>query len=288
MKVAVTGANGRVGRYMIQELLDHGYEVRAVTMEPWEESPVEQAQADVKDAQQVFQALSGCDAVIHLAAIPSPHGYSESHIFQNNTMGVFHVLHAAGELGMKRAAVASSDCAFGITFSFQETKPVYLPMDELHPVAPDNCYGMSKVVGEQIAEGMAKRYGMTIASLRITHVLEPKDYSSGWLTKIIDNPEAEPWNVWSYLDVRDCVRAFRLSIEKPFSGHEVFCIASSEQRTAIPSKELASRFYPDAELRQPFTGRESFLNCTKAKTMLGFEAQYLISHTASDTKEEQE
>jgi nucleoside-diphosphate-sugar epimerase len=276
MKVAVTGANGRVGKYMIQELLDHGYEVRALTMEPWEEAPVEQAQADIMDAGQVTKALAGCDAVIHLAAIPSPNGFSDSHIFQTNTMGVFHVLHAAGQLGMKRAAVASSDCAFGITWSFSRAKPVYLPMDEEHPAIPDNCYGLSKVAGEQIADGMARRFGMSIASLRITFIIEPEQYGGSFLQKISHNPDAEPWNVWSYLDVRDAVRAFRLGIEEPFSGHEVFCIASGEQRCAIPSKELAQRYFPDAELRRTFTGRESFLDCTKAKRMLGFEAQYRI------------
>lgn len=275
MKIGVTGANGRVGQYVVRELLEHGYEVKAITIQHWEASPVEQAQADVTQLDQVIRAVEGCEGIIHLAAYASPNGAVEPYVFQNNVMGLYNVLLAAGMAGMKRAAAASSDCAFGITYSHQETKPLYLPMDELHPAAPDNCYGLSKKVGEQVAEGMAKRFGMSIASMRITHVIEEHEYGKPNYVKMRSNPEADPWNMWSYIDARDCARAFRLSLEAPFAGHEVFCIAAAEQRSYTSSRELVARFFPEAELRAPFTGHESFLDCTKAKDILGFVPDYL-------------
>jgi nucleoside-diphosphate-sugar epimerase len=195
-------------------------------------------------------------------------------VFQNNVMGVYNVLLAAGLAGIRRAAVASSDCAFGITYSYRKTEPLYLPMDELHPAAPDNCYGLSKIVGEQAADGLAKRFDMSIASMRITHVTEEKEYSRESFKEMTVNPEAGPWNVWSYIDARDCARAFRLGIEAPFAGHEVFCIAAADQRCRLSSKELAERYFPDAELRKPLIGHQSFLDCTKARNVLGFVPQY--------------
>ncbi|WP_165972180.1 NAD-dependent epimerase/dehydratase family protein [Paenibacillus piri] len=274
MKIGVTGANGRVGKYVIRELLEHGYEVKAITLYPWDQSPVEQAQADLTRLEQAERAVDGCDGIIHLAAYPSPFGAAEPMVFQNNVMGVYNVLLAAGMQGIRRAAVASSDCAFGITFSHRETKPIYLPMDEAHPTAPDNCYGLSKTVGEQTAEALAKRFGMSVASLRISHVIGEDEYNQENYAEMVVNPEAGPWNVWSFIDARDCARAFRLGIEGSFAGHEVFCIANDKQRCRISSMELAARYYPDAEIRKPFSGRESFLDNSKARNMLGFIPQY--------------
>ncbi|ULL15223.1 NAD(P)-dependent oxidoreductase [Paenibacillus sp. H1-7] len=276
MKIAVTGANGNVGRQVLSELLTHHYEVRALTLAPWEECPddVEPMQVDVKNFDQVKNGLAGCDAVIHLAAYPSPHGPSESEVFANNVMGVYHVLLAAGELGIRRAACASSDCAYGITYSHKDTRPIYVPVDEEHPSAPDNCYGMSKLAGEQVAEGMAKRFDLTVASLRFTYVIRPGNYAQSEFSRSTGDPELGPWNVWSYIDGRDCARAFRLAIERPFTGHQVFNIAAAEQRTTVPTAELVSKYYPDAEIRKPLDGFRSLLDCTKAAELLGFVPEY--------------
>lgn len=274
MKIAVTGANGLVGRHVLAELLEHGYDVRALTLSHWGACPAEQRQADVRDYDQVKTGLTGCDAVIHLAAYPSPSGPSERDVFSNNVMGVYNVLLAAGELGIRRAACASSDCAYGVTFSYQDTRPVYVPVDEQHPTAPDNCYGMSKVAGEQVAEGLAKRFGITVASLRITHVVPPEKYDEPGFNRSWADPEKGAWNLWSYVDGRDCARAFRLAIEQPFTGHQAFNIAAAEQRTATPSAELLKRYYPDAEIRKPMDGFRSLLDCTKAEELLGFVPRY--------------
>ncbi|NOU97988.1 NAD-dependent epimerase/dehydratase family protein [Paenibacillus sp. LMG 31456] len=275
MKIGVTGANGKVGSYVVNELLEHGYEVKAITWKHWDDSPVEQVQADMTSLEQVQRAVEGCEGIIHLAAFASPSGAVEPFVFQNNVMSVYNVLLTSGLAGIQRVSVASSDCAFGITFSHKETKPIYLPMDELHPTVPDNCYGLSKVVGEQVAEGMAKRFDMSIASMRITHVIGEEEYGRKDYLNMRDNPEADPWNVWSYIDARDCARAFRMSLEASFEGHEVFCIAAVEQRCLLSSKELAKRYFPEVELRKPFAGHESLLDCTKARDILGFVPTYV-------------
>jgi len=274
VKVGVTGASGKVGKYVVAELLEHGYDVRAITPEAGVHSSVEQVQADVTRLEEVRKALEGCDAVIHLAAIPSPHGGTESQVIQTNVLGTYHVLLAAGECGISRAAAASSDCAFGITYSFRDTRPLYLPVDEDHPVSPDNSYGLSKVMAERAAEGIAKRFGMTIASLRITFVVEPHEYARRGFRQMTQNPLEGPWNLWSYLDVRDCARAFRLAIEAPFEGHEVFCIAAEHQRTVLSSRQLAEQYYPDADWRMSWNGFESLMSSAKARRILGFKPEY--------------
>ncbi len=275
MKIGITGAEGRVGQYVVNELLDYEYEVVAITMEPWADSPAENRVADITEYDQLLQAFQGCDAIIHLAGIPHPLRDDETRVFQTNTSGVFNAALAAGNLQIPKLVIASSDCALGITFSHQLTSPAYLPLDEEHPTAPDNCYGMSKLAGEQIAEGMAKRFDMSIVSLRISAVLNTEIYKADWFIHDLHNPERGVTdNLWTYIDVRDCARAFRLAVEADIPGHEIITIASHETRAIVRSEELIARYFPDTELRKPIQGFESFQDCSKAKQLLNFEAKY--------------
>lgn len=275
MKIGVTGAEGRVGRHVVQELLNHNYEVVAITLDTWADSPVENRVADITQYDQLKNAFAGCDAIIHLAGIPNPMLGEETEVFQTNTTGVFNAALAAGNLNIPKLVLASSDCALGITFSHQLTSPAYLPLDEEHPTAPDNCYGMSKLVGEQIAEGMAKRFGMSILSLRISAVQDSEIYKADWFIHDLHNPERGVTdNLWSYIDVRDCARAFRLAVEADIPGHEIITIASHETRAIVPSEELIARYFPNTPLRKPIQGFQSFQDCSKAKKLLKFEAKY--------------
>jgi nucleoside-diphosphate-sugar epimerase len=277
MKIAVTGAKGRVGQFVIKELLIKGYEVKAITHSKWDQCPVEQISLDILDYDNVYEALKDCNAVIHLAAIPSPGKDLDSSVFQINTIGTYNIVLASGLLGIKRVAMASSDCALGFTFAHNRPPVEYLPVDEEHPAWPDNGYGLSKITSERICSAMAQRFqGMVIGTLRISHVIEKEwalkyDYFKKWTM----NPEAGPWNLWSYIDARDCAAAFRLAIEAEFSAHEVFCIAAPNTRMAIPSMDLIKMYFPETILKKDFNGYESLENSSKAERILGFKAQFL-------------
>lgn len=276
-RIAVTGAAGRLGQFMIQELLNEGYTVRALTLHDWEDSPVEdQRTGSILDFDWLQANLDGCDAVIHLAAIPSPRKDQDSLVMETNMVGTYNVLLAAGQLGIQKVAAASTDCTFGFTFSKHPPQPVYLPVDEEHPDRPDDSYGLSKILAERVADGIVQRFpGMYVASLRITMVTGPDDYVEGSdFRRGMSDPDHGPENLWSYIDGRDASRAFRLAVEADRTGHEVFCIASKRTRSSWPSRELIARYYPEAELRWDFQGNESLENSSKAKRILGFEAEF--------------
>lgn len=273
MKIGITGAEGRVGKLVVQELLDHQYEVVAITLEPWEQCPVDNRVADITQYEQLLKAFQGCDTIIHLAGIPHPFGDQDSLVFQTNTTGMFNVALAAGKLNIRKLVTASSDCALGITFSHQLTEPQYLPLDELHPTTPDNCYGLSKLVGEQVADAMAKRFEMSIISMRISAVLNTEVYKMDWFLKDLDDPtRGATDNLWTYLDVRDCARAFRLAVEANIEGHEIIHIAAPDTRAIVASEQLIETYFPHVELRRPITGTECFHDLSKAKRLLNFEA----------------
>lgn len=277
MKIAVTGAKGRVGQFVIKELLSKGYDVKALTHSNWEQCPVEQVSLDILDYDAVYKALNDCNAVIHLAAIPSPRKDLDSSVFQINTIGTYNIVLASGLLGIKRIAVASSDCALGFTFAHNRPPVEYLPVDEEHPARPDNGYGLSKIISERICTSMVQRFpDMVIGTLRISHVLDKEevlkyDYFKNW-TK---DPEGGPWNLWSYIDARDCAEAFRLAIEAKFEGHEVFYIAAPNTRMAIPSMHLIKKYFPEAILKKDFNAYESLENSTKAEKILEFKTKFL-------------
>lgn len=275
MKIGVTGAEGRVGQNVVKELLAHKYEVRAITMEAWDESPSENCVADITNYEQLYKAFQGCDAIIHLAGIPHPLKEEDTKVFQTNTTGVYNACLAAGELNIKKLVIASSDCALGITYSHQMTEPKYLPLDEEHPTVPDNSYGLSKLVGEQIAEGMSKRFNMSIISLRISAVLDMNTYKSEWFIQDLSNPlRGVTDNLWTYIDSRDCARAFRLAVESDLSNHEVIHITSSDTRATVPTNELISSYFPETVLKKQFSGHECLHDCNKAKRLLNFQPEH--------------
>ena len=274
-KVAVTGAGGKVGKQVVQELLDKNYDVLSITHSP-KNCPGEEISLDIKDYSKVNEALQDCEAVIHLAALPSPINRDDSLVLETNVIGSYNIMRAAGENYIKRVALASSDCTLGFTFSKNKPTPEYLPVDEKHPLRPDDSYGLSKILMERAADAMIQRYpGMSIASLRITHVTNSKNYNvDSKFHQWAKNPELGPRNLWSYIDNRDSARAFRKSIETDLGGHEVFFIAADNTRCHMSTKKLVRKYYPDVKLKKDITGNMSLEDNSKAEKLLGFKPKY--------------
>ena len=116
MRVLVTGGSGLVGRWVIKELAENGYEVVYADRQramPYDDDPTAEILAatrfvacDMLNIRQVGYALDGCEGVIHLAAYPTPLGRPAEETFTNNTQATFHVLQAAMERGIQRAVIA--------------------------------------------------------------------------------------------------------------------------------------------------------------------------------------
>src|SRR6056297_3583112 len=96
MKVAVTGANGLVGKAVVKELLKNSYDVCGIVHHKDEKTEVEQIELDIRNYEDVYNALEGCQKLIHLAAIPSPRPGKNNFVFETNAVGTHNVLLAAG------------------------------------------------------------------------------------------------------------------------------------------------------------------------------------------------
>src|SRR3954452_21744307 len=127
MRVAITGASGSLGKYAVAEFLSAGHEVRATDRVPSLDSKVPFQRADICDLGQVIGAVHGCEAILHLAAIPAPVGFPQEQVFANNTVGTFNVLEAAYMLGISRVVTISSVSALGVAWGAHPAALRYVP-----------------------------------------------------------------------------------------------------------------------------------------------------------------
>src|SRR5436305_6455311 len=156
-KIAVTGGSGKAGRPVLRHLFEQCHHVLNVALvsAPDTNHPEEQIpflRADVTDFGQTLEALSGGDtlpgieAVVHLAAIPSPAHAPANEVWRVNATSTHAVFSAAQRLGLQRVVWASSETTLGLPF---DTPPEYAPVDEKH-IRPETSYALSKVVGEEM------------------------------------------------------------------------------------------------------------------------------------------
>ena len=269
-KIAVTGGSGKAGRCVVRDLLDHGYQVVNVDVAPPAQSLTRFRQANLTDLGEVFEALDGVEAVVHLAAIPNPDRYTPGHIFHNNTMGCFNVFTVAMQLKLARVVWASSETTLGLPFDRE--KPAYAPIDEQHPLYPESSYALSKVVTEEMARQFHRWTGIPFVALRFSNIKDPQQYAdfpSYW-----QDATLRKWNLWGYVDGRDVAQSCRLALEASISGAEAFIIAAADTVMNRSSRDLLAEVFPGVPLSKPVGEFETLLSIDKARQLLGYTPQY--------------
>jgi nucleoside-diphosphate-sugar epimerase len=286
-RIAVTGGSGKAAKWILKELVDHGYDVLNLDTKLPAESICRTLITDLNDLGQVHNALSsyngtqakGFDAVIHFAAIPQAYTHSNDLTFRNNVMSTYNVLEAAANLGIPKVVLASSESSYGIVFASEFFAPHYLPIDEEHPQLPEDSYGLSKVVNELTGETFHRRTGMQVISFRLGNIIEPADYAN--IKNGFSEPEHRKRILWSYIDVRDVAAACRLAVEKDGLGAQSIILAADDTSSNLSSDALVQRFLSEvADNRLPKTGRPSLLSNEKAKRLLGWRQQYFLQEDA--------
>jgi nucleoside-diphosphate-sugar epimerase len=268
--IVITGGSGLLGPDVVKEFLAHGYNVVNADMKHPKEALCRTVITDLTDLGQVYGVLAGADAVVHLAAIPVAYSHPNEVTFRNNVMSTYNILEAAGNLGIKKAVITSSESSYGICFSKQGLTPQYVPIDEEHPQLPEESYGLSKIVNEKTADMIHQRTGMQVVSFRLGNVISPEKYKN--FPGFIHKPEERKTILWSYIDTRDAATAYRLAIETDGLGSVALNIAADESSMDIESKKLMEKCFPTvADFRKDLTGFETLLSNEKAKKLLNWQ-----------------
>jgi UDP-glucose 4-epimerase len=276
MKVLVTGAQGKVGRAVTAALVAAGHDVTAsdvgrVVSERPLPGELPYLQAELTDAGSAFAIVRGHDAVVHAAAIPDPIHNPPHVVFHNNLMATFNILEAAVRLGLSRFVNISSETVPGFFFPERPFLPQYAPVDEDHPIHPQDPYALSKFFGEKLCDAAVARSDIRCISIRPSWVQYEGNYERNLGPQVRDPSVLSP-NLWSYIDAYDLADAIRLAVESDLPGHEVFFIASPDNVGGKDFAEMLRTYYGDKiELRELARPDASGISSEKAKRLLGWQ-----------------
>jgi nucleoside-diphosphate-sugar epimerase len=301
-RVVLTGAAGRHGR-LVLSLLREEYpqlDVLATDLVPYPQCPVPFVQADLTDSAAATEVLSGAQGVLHLGAVPGPSGtpppgvdaswstktgislekLTPVQVLTNNVASAWNVLEGSARAGVKRVVFSSTLFTMGFTHDPRTYAPPHFPINEATTPLPGESYGLSKLLGEEMASCVARASAatskpLTVASLRFTNLVYPENEDKlPWAA-----PTAEkPANVlmWHYTKAHDVARAHILALQTPRLGpnphHEAFLLSAPTTRFKEATEELLGTFYPNVPLRSgwPLHGNAGVLDSSKARLHLGW------------------
>ncbi|MFN8482429.1 MAG: NAD(P)-dependent oxidoreductase [Anaerolineae bacterium] len=271
MRIAVTGGSGRIGRAITRMALADGHSVVSIDrVHPGHDSDnpnLVYVDADMVDYTATENALRGCDGLIHMAAIPSPHGHPAHIVHNNNVVGSYNALTAAVEVGITHVCQASSVNATGAAYS-RRPRYDYFPLDEEHPTYNEDPYSLSKWICEEQGDSIARRHeNMTIASMRFHWVVQERAVAvehARRLGKVLAK------HLWGYTVLDRAARACLSVMTADYKGHEVFYIIAPHTTEETPSLDLAGEFFPNVPIRGDLSGTRGFFDCSKAERLLGW------------------
>ena len=209
--------------------------------------------------------------MVQCAAIPEPTQNPAHVVFRNNLMVTFNTLEAAVRFGVPRFVHLSSETVPGFFFPERPWLPDYLPVDEEHPIRPQDPYATAKHFGELLMDGATRRSDITCLTIRPSWVQWEGNYELNlgpWLRE----PAASE-GFWAYIDVYDLADVIRLAAESATPGHEVVYIASPDIASHESLEELARRFHGDRapEIRPSDEPRPNGISIVKARRTLGYD-----------------
>lgn len=191
-KILVTGADGFIGSHLVEALVRQGRDVRAFVLynsfNSWGwldraddsiRSKLDVFSGNVCDPHGVATAMTGCDTVLHLAALVSiPYSYHSPAMYvDTNVTGTLNVVQAAQDQRIARCIVTSTSEVYGTARR--------VPIDEDHPLQGQSPYSASKIGAEQIALSFRRAFGTPVAVIRPFNTYGPRQSARAVIPTII-------------------------------------------------------------------------------------------------------
>ncbi|MBE5903770.1 MAG: SDR family NAD(P)-dependent oxidoreductase [Pseudobutyrivibrio sp.] len=263
-KVLVTGSDGFIGSHLVEELVKKGYEVKAFvyynSFNNWgwlDTLPkdimdhVEVFAGDVRDPNGVREAMKGCDAVFHLAAlIAIPFSYHSPDAYvDTNIKGTLNILQAARDLGTTRVLVTSTSEVYGTA--------QYVPIDEKHPYQGQSPYSATKIGADRLAESFYRSFDLPVTIVRPFNTFGPRQSARAVIPTIITQLLAgkeeiklgslTPTRDFNY--VKDTAAGFIAMYESDKTiGQEINIATQKEISIGQLAEELIRQINPNARI----------------------------------------
>jgi UDP-glucose 4-epimerase len=293
MRALVTGGAGFIGSNLVDALIERGDDVTVVddlstgkrhNLDQAIENGARLEDVDIRDAEAVGAAVQEArpDAIFHLAAqidvrksVADP--ANDSRI---NVEGTVNVLRAAHATGVPRFVNTSTGGAI-----YGEGR--VLPAPEDHPVAPEAPYGLSKFCAEQYCQLFTRLHGLSTVSLRYGNVYGPRQDPLGeagviaiFCGRLLENERptifGDGLQTRDYIYVSDVVEANLRAAESDTAG--AVNIGTGVESTVIDivqalGTHAGGDFEPEHAPERPGEVRRIFLDTSRARSELGWEAQ---------------
>lgn len=263
-KILITGSDGFIGSHLTEELVKEGYSIKAFvyynsfntwgwldTLTPEVMEHVEVFQGDIRDPYGVKEAMKGCDAVFHLAAlIAIPFSYHSPDAYvDTNIKGTLNILQAARELEIERTLITSTSEVYGTA--------QYVPIDEKHPYQGQSPYSATKIGADRLAESFYRSFNLPITVVRPFNTYGPRQSARAVIPTIITQllsgkreiklGSLTPTRDFNY--VKDTVCGF-IEIYKSSQtiGKEINIATQKEISIGQLAEELIAQINPEAQI----------------------------------------
>ena len=240
-KILITGAGGFIGGHLVKELLDKGYDIRAVDIkqkEDWFQTfeASENFTLDMSDKSNCFKMVDGVDHVINMACNMGGMGFIENNkaLCMLSVLVNTHLLMACKEFNIKKYFFSSSACAYNKDLQNDATIKG-LKETDAYPANPEDGYGWEKLFSERMCRHFLEDYGLDVKVARYHNIYGPNGTYDGGrekapaalCRKIINSiiKKEDLIDVWgdgeqtrSFLYIDDCVEATLKLFDSNFHG----------------------------------------------------------------------
>ena len=278
MKVLVTGGSGFIGSHVVDKLRGRGVQVRVFDMVmPTFRSDIEFYHGSLLDLEALRMAMSGVDAVYHLAAIADVKDvYEDPHYSESiNVRGTINILEAARKSRLQRVIYGST------TWVYSEVTDNYV--DEQTPLrAPSHLYTATKIASEYYCQSYSKLYGLPITILRYGIPYGPRARDGVVVAIFVRKAlKGEPLTIAGdgsqfrkFVYVEDLGEGNVLAL-KPIAQDKIYNLDGSEKVTIKHIAEAVQKLIGNVEIKYvsarpgDFSGKE--VSSDLAKSELGWE-----------------
>ena len=304
--ICITGGLGFIGSHLVRLALERWSQTRITCLDLityagneanladcCEHPNYRFLRGDVRRAEDVRQALAGCDAVLHLAA--------ESHVDRSilasddfmttNILGTHMLLEAAREVGVRRFVYVSTDEVYG-------SLPEPDEADESYPLQPRSPYAASKTAADLLVQAYVTTYDFPALITRSSNNFGPYQYPEKliplFVTNLLEGKKVPLYgdglNVRDWIYVTDHCEAVMAVLERGTVGR-VYNLGSGCGRT---NKEICARLLAglgkgESSIQyvadRPGHDRRYALNCDRIKSELGWWPQHTFEQALQETIE---